>query len=595
MTQQAGMTQQATQQMAPPMPTMQASVPAAAAPVAQTSAASIPGIPSAAQPLPASVIPQPIGNVGGAPSLHGAPVPAGLGQNAGGPHGAQSGPGGYLANGGGGTQMGGTMGQTNMSSTMGAGSTMNATLNTSTSSMPVAESPGSPSPQRGGGGGGGGPPGGGGGGGGGGSLAAPTGKMPQGGAAGPSPDDDDDDVFGDDDEFDEVEAPEPPWLAEDLPSHDLAETDVPVLPGTSDTSANEFHPEGKVARRDEMAVEGLGEEKVYAGGEPVIEGHIKPAEDVMEPGERLVIPVELEQVVPGKGRMPDQVVHEGDVDTTVYILDVKDKPQRRRTCQPPEGELPPSAADDVEAHIEKQTVPSRFQGVAAASEEKVAAGMASPQARGGMGFTAPAPVQQQAQPQQQMQPNMMGSINEESGAAQAAALARMQPAAQQQAPAQEEAPKPAGLGGARGLAALKAAGKDVAEQNAADKGPGEIPAGKNLTMQEMAYFNRIYSLCRHNKYREIENLLEKGAPVDATDEFGNTPLIIAAQNGYKRMTKLLLRHNADINAQNNKGNTPLHFAYIYGFKVLAEYLKEKGADDTIRNDQGLTCYMGFGK
>merc|ERR1719231_1270694 len=229
-------------------------------------------------------------------------------------------------------------------------------------------------------------------------------SMPGGG--GPAPGGDDfEEGYDDDEEFDEVEVPEPPWLAEDMPSHDLAEMDVPVLPGTSDTSANEFHPEGKVARRDEMAVEGLGEEKVYAGGEPVIEGHIKPSEDVMEPGERLVIPAELEQVVPGKQRMPDQVVHEGDVYTTVYILDVKDKPQRRRTCQPPEGELPPSAADDVEAHIEKQTVPSRFQGVAVAGEEAVAASMAP-------------------------------------GAA-----------AQQAAPAAAEAPKPAGM---KGLAGLKA-------------------------------------------------------------------------------------------------------------------------------------------
>merc|ERR1719267_121471 len=204
--------------------------------------------------------------------------------------------------------------------------------------------------------------------------------MPQGpGSPGAPGGDPDDEGYHDDEEFDEVEAPEPPWLAEDLPSHDLAEMDVPVLPGTSDTSANEFHPEGKVARRDEMAVEGLGEEKVYAGGEPIIEGHIKPAEDVMEPGERLIIPVELEQVVPGKQRMPDQVVHEGDVDTTVYILDVKDKPQRRRTCQPPEGELPPSAADDVEAHIQQQTVPSRFRA-ANKDEEAIAAGMSSPMA-----------------------------------------------------------------------------------------------------------------------------------------------------------------------------------------------------------------------
>merc|ERR1719267_140354 len=205
--------------------------------------------------------------------------------------------------------------------------------------------------------------------------------MPQGpGSPGAPGGDPDDEGYDDDEEFDEVEAPEPPWLAEDMPSHDLAEMDVPVLPGTSDTSANEFHPEGKVARRDEMAVEGLGEEKVYAGGEPIIEGHIKPSEDVMEPGERLVIPVELEQVVPGKQRMPDQVVHEGDLVTTVYILDVKDKPQRRRTCQPPEGELPPTAADDVEAHIERQTVPSRFRGTDKAAEEGIAAGMQSPMA-----------------------------------------------------------------------------------------------------------------------------------------------------------------------------------------------------------------------
>merc|ERR1719231_217745 len=265
-------------------------------------------------------------------------------------------------------------------------------------------------------------------------------SMPGGG--GPAPGGDDfEEGYDDDEEFDEVDAPEPPWLAEDMPSHDLAEMDVPVLPGTSDSSANEFHPEGKVARRDEMAVEGLGEEKVYAGGEPIIEGHIKPAEDVMEPGERLVIPVELEQVVPGKQRMPDQVVHEGDVDTTVYILDVKDKPQRRRTCQPPEGELPPSSADDVEAHIQQQTVPSRFRAADKGAEEGIAAGMTSPVAQGG--FAPPALQQQQQQPMQQqqlmqaMQP--MGSVNEDQSATAAAAIAR----AQQQAAAQQQPTAPA--------------------------------------------------------------------------------------------------------------------------------------------------------
>lgn len=610
-TQQAGggMTQQRSpamqqtapvqqQQTAPAMPAMGAPPAMSQAPPAmaqqQASNMQIPGVPSAAQPLPASVIPSPIGNVGGAPSLHGAPVPANL--DGGGPVQAQQGPGGYLAQGGQQPQIGSPMAGTGAGMTQIAGgtpsamggtgnhgnmgSTMNNTLSNTGSSFAVQQSP--PSGMKGGPGG----PGGGGG-----SPKATTLQQVS-PAGGPGGDPDDEGYDDDDDEFDEVEPPEPPWLAEDLPSHDLAEMDVPVLPGTSDTSANEFHPEGKVARRDEMAVEGLGEEKVYAGGEPIIEGHIKPAEDVMEPGERLVIPVELEQVVPGKQRMPDQVVHEGDMDTTVYILDVKDKPQRRRTCQPPEGELPPSSADDMEAHIQQQTVPSRFRAADKGAEEALAAGMSSPVAQGG--FAAPPQMQQmQPQQQQQMQPQQpqmpLGSVNDEQSATAAAAIARAQQQAQQQA----ASPAPAAVK-VGGLAALKAAGKEVVEDNA-QKGAAAIPAGKNLTMQEMAYFNRIYSLCRHNKYREIENLLEKGAPVDATDEFGNTPLIIAAQNGYKRMTKLLLRHNADINAQNNRGNTPLHFSYAYGFKVLAEYLKEKGADDTIRNDGGLTCYQGLGK
>merc|ERR1719230_1118185 len=99
-----------------PSPTMQQTAPQAAAPAMpaaavpsatsqapamqqQVSNVQIPGVPSAAQPLPASVIPSPIGNVGGAPSLHGAPVPAGL-QPGAAPVQAQQGPGGYLAQGG---------------------------------------------------------------------------------------------------------------------------------------------------------------------------------------------------------------------------------------------------------------------------------------------------------------------------------------------------------------------------------------------------------------------------------------------------------------------------------------------------------------
>ncbi|EKX52459.1 hypothetical protein GUITHDRAFT_47785, partial [Guillardia theta CCMP2712] len=85
-----------------------------------------------------------------------------------------------------------------------------------------------------------------------------------------------------------------------------------------------------------------------------------------------------------------------------------------------------------------------------------------------------------------------------------------------------------------------------------------------------------------------------GCPVDLKDDFGNTLLNIAAQNGHKNIIKALLRRGANINTQNHKGNTPLHFCFTYGFTDLGNYLVQKGADDTIENVSCLTCYEGLG-
>lgn len=71
----------------------------------------------------------------------------------------------------------------------------------------------------------------------------------------------------------------------------------------------------------------------------------------------------------------------------------------------------------------------------------------------------------------------------------------------------------------------------------------------------------IFSATRHGRVEEIERLLNKGVPVDIRDQFGNTLLITACQNGNKRVAKAALRRGADINARNFKGNTPLHYCY----------------------------------
>ena len=104
----------------------------------------------------------------------------------------------------------------------------------------------------------------------------------------------------------------------------------------------------------------------------------------------------------------------------------------------------------------------------------------------------------------------------------------------------------------------------------------------------------FFSKVRHNKVAECEDQISAGFPMDVRDRHGNTPLLVAAQNGHKRLVKMFLRAGADVNATNHQGNTGLHFTMSYGYQSLANYMLSKGADDTLMNMKGLTCYDGLG-
>jgi len=73
--------------------------------------------------------------------------------------------------------------------------------------------------------------------------------------------------------------------------------------------------------------------------------------------------------------------------------------------------------------------------------------------------------------------------------------------------------------------------------------------------------SNIFSLTRHGRVEDVDNLLLNGIPVDGRDNFGNTILHIACQNGNKKLLKLALRYGANMNIANFRGNTSLHFAF----------------------------------
>ena len=85
-------------------------------------------------------------------------------------------------------------------------------------------------------------------------------------------------------------------------------------------------------------------------------------------------------------------------------------------------------------------------------------------------------------------------------------------------------------------------------------------------------------------------LLDAGAPLDARNDGGGTPLHRAASRGYAPIAELLLARGADVNALDNLGRTPLGIALrelpkpwvkannrTAGFKALIALLERAGA------------------
>ena len=80
--------------------------------------------------------------------------------------------------------------------------------------------------------------------------------------------------------------------------------------------------------------------------------------------------------------------------------------------------------------------------------------------------------------------------------------------------------------------------------------------------------------------------------VHEVDSYGNTKLHDAVRAGNISLVYELIEKGADVNAQNQWGNTALHMAAEYGLyrvsKTLSSVLLSAGADPHIKNVEGVT-------
>ncbi|NWX52724.1 ASB3 protein, partial [Steatornis caripensis] len=79
----------------------------------------------------------------------------------------------------------------------------------------------------------------------------------------------------------------------------------------------------------------------------------------------------------------------------------------------------------------------------------------------------------------------------------------------------------------------------------------------------------------------MQILLEKGASKECTDDFGITPLFVAAQYGKLESLRLLVSHGNTVNCQAKDRATPLLIAAQEGHAECVELLLSKGADPNL--------------
>jgi len=84
----------------------------------------------------------------------------------------------------------------------------------------------------------------------------------------------------------------------------------------------------------------------------------------------------------------------------------------------------------------------------------------------------------------------------------------------------------------------------------------------------------------------LDRLIAAGAPIDATDAAGQTPLLLAVQKNNLEAATRLIEAGANINAQAANRDTPWLLAGARGRTAMLRLMQPKGPDFSIRNRFG---------
>ena len=103
----------------------------------------------------------------------------------------------------------------------------------------------------------------------------------------------------------------------------------------------------------------------------------------------------------------------------------------------------------------------------------------------------------------------------------------------------------------------------------------------------------FFELCLSGTAQEIEAAIKNGADVNASNQYGDTALMVAVLNNVNpEVIVILLKNGADINAEDMYGNTALSSAAGSGYTEILSILLRNGADVNARDGiSGWTALM----
>jgi len=112
----------------------------------------------------------------------------------------------------------------------------------------------------------------------------------------------------------------------------------------------------------------------------------------------------------------------------------------------------------------------------------------------------------------------------------------------------------------------------------------------NLDIKLKGYFDRtpLHLASEGGHLMVGQQLLDRGADINAPDDTDWTPLFVAAMSGQLDFARMLLERGASIDASSTADRTPLHTASINGHVEVVRLLLEHGADPNVCDKLGGT-------